>query len=100
MIEITYTKSKDEFVLDMTGHAGSNEPGKDLVCCAVSTLFFTLANRIGGISDEHSVLYKSGEGHIDAHGKDTLEPFETILTGLTTLSEQYPEYITIKGDIC
>ena len=43
MIEITYTKSKDEFTLDMTGHAGSNEPGKDLVCCAVSTLFFNVS---------------------------------------------------------
>ena len=100
MIEITYTKIKDGFTLDITGHAGSNEPGKDLVCCAVSTLFFTLANRIGGISDEPSVSYKAGEGHIEARGKDTLEPFETILTGLTTLSGQYPEYITIKGDIC
>ena len=100
MININYTKKDNGFTMDINGHAGSNEPGKDLVCCAVSTLFFTLANRIGGISDEHSVSYKAGEGHIEARGKNILEPLETILAGLTTLSEQYPEYITMEGDIC
>ncbi len=40
MVRIAYNASKKE--MSFSGHAGSAEKGKDLICCAVSTLFYTL----------------------------------------------------------
>lgn len=44
MVEITYYRSYNRVTI--TGHALSNEPGKDLVCSAVSSLAYTLAANV------------------------------------------------------
>lgn len=96
MININYTKKDNGFTMDINGHAGSGEPGKDLVCCAVSTLFFTLANRVSELTDNAYVAYSSGCSRISAHGDGILPAAETILSGLETLAGQYPQYISIN----
>ena len=40
MINITFKPNTYE--LEITGHAGHDVKGKDIVCAAVSTLFYTL----------------------------------------------------------
>ena len=50
MIRVEVTKKNDHYSgAKITGHAYSDEPGKDLVCAAVSTLAQTLVNAVESI---------------------------------------------------
>ena len=90
--------------LKCTGHAtGAGEPGENLICCAVSTLIYTLDEALAaaGIPVSDSI----DEGYADI----TLSPrpakmyvadiiFQTIITGLICLADQYPEFITLRKE--
>jgi uncharacterized protein YsxB (DUF464 family) len=90
--------------LKCTGHAtGAGDQGQNLVCCAVSTLIYTLDEAL----DEAGIPFSDSieEGYADI----TLSPrpakmyvadiiFQTIITGLSCLAEQYPEYITLRKE--
>ena len=44
MINITF--NPETFTLDVTGHAEHGKKGEDIVCSAISTLFYTLAESL------------------------------------------------------
>ena len=93
------------------GHAQSGEHGKDLICAAVSTLTYTLAENISGYASEIEGIQthiKLDEG--DAKIVCTKCPpefdkvidlvFCTICTGFEKLAETYPEnvkYTLVRG---
>ena len=53
MIQATYYRSYHR--LTVTGHAGSAEPGKDLVCASASMLAYTLAANVANMADHGQV---------------------------------------------
>lgn len=88
----------------ITGHAYSNEPGKDLVCAAVSTLAQTLVNAvesIGGIP-EKSYFLKIDNGHLELRLKDNdLNDvvdiiFKTFRVGIEGIEGTYSKYVKLK----
>ena len=102
MIDITIEKYPMRLL--STGHAtGAAEPGENLVCCAVSTLVYTLAEALSasGVNFSDSLA--------DGYADITLCPrpakmfeadvmFNTIIVGLKALADQYPEYITLRKE--
>ena len=89
MTDIKAVLKDNHFCLDMTGHAGGTE-----YCAAVSTLLYTLYNRLGELSQEGELKTKDGEAHLYAEVTPTSLPvIETILTGFRALSLFYPEHI-------
>ena len=106
MIHIDFEEGKrgDQFTfaLNINGHAQSDEPGKDLVCCAVSTLVGTLMSTL----DEQEIAYdcESDEvaGYVDLKvtvGTDQMPAvyvmFMTIMIGLIQVADEHPEYVSI-----
>ena len=88
----------------ITGHAYSDEPGKDLVCAAVSTLAQTLVNAvesIGGIS-EKSMNLKMEHGLLEMRlNKTDLNDvvdiiFKTFRVGIEGIESTYPKYVKLK----
>lgn len=88
----------------ITGHAYSDEPGKDLVCAAVSTLAQTLVNAvesIGGIHEKsiHLVI-DSGHLEIKLQNDDLSDEidliFRTIRVGIEGIESTYPKYVKLK----
>ncbi|GAB6109589.1 ribosomal-processing cysteine protease Prp [Fusibacter bizertensis] len=88
----------------ITGHAYSDEPGRDLVCAAVSTLAQTLANaveEVGGIP-EKSLDLKISSGHFQLILKnDDLSDvidiiFRTFRVGIEAIERTYKQYIKLK----
>jgi uncharacterized protein YsxB (DUF464 family) len=88
----------------ITGHAYAGEPGKDLVCAAVSTLAQTLVNAvesIGGIP-EASLFLKIASGHLEFKLKnDDLSDdidiiFRTFRVGIEGIESTYPKYVKLK----
>ncbi len=94
MIEIHYDKK--DISLKISGHAGYAEKGSDIVCAAVTALAGTLERCIQE-AGEGSCEWKEGETCFTASGTENLRLcFETIVTGLRMLAEEFPDYVTIK----
>ena len=99
MIYIKY----DNFSLEVWGHANSAEYGKDLVCCAVSSLTYALEAHLMRHDEYRGVTTRNP---VDAAFKATARPkllydnrcrevFETVMDGLRLLARNYPDNITI-----
>lgn len=88
----------------VTGHAYSAEPGKDLVCAAVSTLAQTLVNaveEIGGIHErdlgvtiDHGLLEIKLNDHDISDVIDII--FRTFRIGIEGIESTYPKYVRLK----
>lgn len=102
MIEIKF-KPKTMMV-KVTGHAGQAEKGQDIVCSAVSILFYTLAQAVttsrDALEDEPVIITNDGDGLVACKPKEGFEgviqrTYWTILTGFDLLAEEYKEYVKL-----
>lgn len=103
MINITFDPKN--FELEVTGHAGQDEKGHDIVCSAVSMLFYTLAQALNCSEDMLKKLpiikISDGNGYIKCRPKkeytgNIARSYWTILCGIELLVEEYPQYITFS----
>lgn len=94
--------------LIIKGHAGSAEPGKDLVCCAVSTLAETLSRYLEVRMEEGALemlmdKVEAGDVKIVAWPESTNVKqinavYEMIREGYRAIAEEYPQYIKLRED--
>ena len=84
----------------MSGHSGSAEKGKDIVCSAVSSPSIMVANTITEImclhpeiSEKDGLLSLSLDIREAQTAADLLNGFKLHLT---ELSKQYPEFILVE----
>ena len=106
MINITFKPNTYE--LEITGHAGHDVKGKDIVCAAVSTLFYTLGQALfeSGVLFKDELVFKDEDGHgyikgyTNRYNEDDVNAiFWTILTGFEMLANQYPENFSFNVEI-
>ena len=106
MITIIYKAKGKKHKLTIEGHAEHGEQGKDLVCCAVSTLFYTLAQSLlssceeGMLVKAPSIHDDNGNGTISCIAKGKYEAnisliWWTIFNGFMLLEQNYPKNIKI-----
>lgn len=100
MIDITFNPKT--YTIDITGHAETDEKGKDIVCAAISTLFYTLAQALYPYNDktESGIDFsdEDGNGHISCTPKKEYEQniiliYYTILSGFELVAENYKENV-------
>lgn len=103
MINITLNPQSLE--LQITGHAGQDVQGKDIVCAATSMLFYTLADSLNHSEQmlkRHPIVkMNDGNGYIKCkpkkeYQKNIILMYWTILNGFQLLADEYPQYITLK----
>ncbi len=105
MIDITLHLDSEGCLtgIDASGHSGSAEAGRDIICAAASSLLGTVSRtldmephiRLEGLSEER------GELHLRIARKDTrvcdwlkgVSAFTVV--GLKDLAERYPDYCRI-----
>lgn len=106
MTNVKFYKNKQGHFVKYTisGHAGYDVHGNDIVCAAISVLGQT------GVLSLKTVLnvdigYTIEEGYLEVvipsdlgqeKLKETNIVFETILIGIKSSMEAYPEYITLE----
>ena len=92
------------FRIDASGHSGSAEAGKDIICAAASTLLRTVSRTLEmepSISIEGSAEEK-GELHfsislLEGYEKDWLRGVSAFtVVGLKDLALEYPDYCRIS----
>lgn len=103
MINITF--NPDTYTLEATGHAEHDEKGKDIVCAAISTLFYTLAeclyNSKEMLAEDMVFSDEDGNGHLSCKPKAEYEAnisliFMTILTGFELVANNYEKNVTLS----
>lgn len=106
MIEIKFNPTN--YTLDVDGHANHGEKGEDIVCAAISALFYTLAESLYAYEDmmEEDINFsdEDGNGHISCKPKAEYEAnvsliYWTILNGFEVVSRHYEKNVkfTVVG---
>ncbi len=102
MINITF--NPNIFTLDIEGHANHGKKGEDVVCAAVSTLFYTLAvslYQVKHLMAEDIVFSdEDGNGHISCKPKEEYESnvsliYWTILNGFDLVEKNYKKFVNL-----
>ncbi len=99
-MSIYIESTKDPLRIVSRGHAtGAGLAGSNLVCCAVSTLLYTLLSA----ADEKGLVsgVSMADGFMDISIGDDPEGecmVRTVVTGLESLASQYPAYISIRKE--
>ena len=98
MIEILTERLSNNFKVKISGHAMYSK-GEDIVCAAVSTLFYSLIAALEKDS-KVSVLKSSahkGCGEISFRGgAESRGAYKMAVEGLSVLARQYPDNIKIN----
>lgn len=101
LVELDSKKSIVRF--DVSGHAGYDIPGKDIVCAAVSAIVQTA---IIGLTDVVAleVEWKQKDGNVRCKIPQTLEPdkmekanvvLQTMLLGLKSIQTGYESFLSV-----
>ena len=97
MIQITLKQGEVEVI----GHAGYAEHGKDIVCAGVSALTATFAGSIaelgcGCVDEEVSGLARIRYDQENSNAVLLVRFFEI---GMQMISEEYPEYVALSSRV-
>jgi len=84
--------------LVIKGHAEFDDIGQDIVCAGVSTLVYTIANKILNIDESFNVKIDDNcfnfQNQLNNKEIDLL--LETLYEGLLMIQEQYSKNVKIK----
>lgn len=96
MIKVNITVSDDTYDISAEGHALFN-PGNDIVCSAVSALFYAFAGYLHNDSKVRraDIHLDSGDAKIKAKG-DIKQAFDVFIIGLLQIEKAYPDNLKIK----
>ena len=102
MINVKFTP--ETYTLVVTGHANHDEKGKDIVCSAISTLFYTLAESLYDASEmldgDMTFSDDDGNGFLKVTPKKEFEAnvsliYWTILKGFDLVARNYKENVIL-----
>ncbi len=95
----------ETFELKIEGHAGHGNKGEDIVCSAISALFYTLAASLtqsaNMLKKAPIIKDKDGNGYLKCKPKEEYagniaRSYWTILVGFEMIAAQYPENVKFK----
>ena len=110
MVTVNFCISEDgkSLILNVTGHAGQNDIGKDIVCSATSILAYTVAQvacdmyRCKKLKKKPTIEMESGNANIVVkpikdNFDEALHTFYVAETGYRLLAHNYPQYVQLNG---
>lgn len=102
MIEVIYYREHNRLVV--TGHAHSDEYGKDLVCAAVSALALTLEANVRHMAEKdyvtaYTARLDPGDAQISCNPRtryraSVKQVFMSVCVGFEILASKWPDYIS------
>lgn len=80
--------------IEATGHSGYAPKGHDIVCAGVSALFNAF---ISSAQKDIEAIETDGLSRaiIKNPTNETMAKYSMLVTGLTDIADEYPEYVTI-----
>lgn len=84
--------------IEISGHAGYAEPGKDIVCAGVTALTQTLIQSIEDLTDDE-IEYSISPGRVDINHGNLSEKSKTLVDsffiGVCLIADEFPEYVRV-----
>ena len=84
--------------IKISGHARYAEPGKDIVCAAVTALTQTLIKAIEELTDDE-IEYSISPGRVDINHRNLSEKSKTLVDsffiGVCLIADEFPEYVRV-----
>ena len=100
---ILFDENDEPFGFRVTGHAGFDRRGKDIVCAGTSILCYAFLSSLDQLTDEPYVS-EIDEDHGVIHFRFKEKPlekgkllFQALLGGLCMLEQEYEDYICIQA---
>jgi uncharacterized protein YsxB (DUF464 family) len=102
MIKITFNPKK--YDIKITGHANHGKKGEDIVCAAISTLFYTLGECLYESRDmlDGDFIFDNdnGKGHIWCRPKKEFEgniarTYLTVMIGFDMVAKNYEKNVKL-----
>lgn len=85
--------------IEISGHAGYAEPGKDIVCAGVTALTQTLIQSIENLTDDE-IEYRISPGKVEVEYGNLSEKSKTLVdsffVGICLIAEEFPEYVKVR----
>lgn len=85
--------------MEISGHAGYAEPGKDIVCAGVTALTQTLIQSIDDLTDDE-IEYRISPGKVEVEYRNLSEKSKTLVdsffVGICLIAEEFPEYVKVR----
>ena len=103
MIKITFNPKK--YDIKITGHADHGKKGEDIVCSAISTLFYTLGETLYEsremLNGDFIFDNYNGKGHIWCRPKPEYEgniarSYYTIMVGFDLVAKNYEKNVKLQ----
>ena len=95
MIEVNVRKDG----IEVCGHAGYAEIGKDIVCAGVTALMQSLIRSMQGLTKDE-IEFEISPGRADIHYGDLSEAgtllVDSFFIGICLIADEFPEYVRIK----
>ena len=100
MIHITY--KPNTFEMDIKGHAEHGKKGKDIVCSAISCLFYTLGENlyehVEWLEEAPLMNDEDGRGYLSSIPKEGFYEkvsliYSVIANGMKMVAENYPKNV-------
>lgn len=86
-------------IIEVRGHAGYENSGKDIVCASISTLIITTINLCELFHKLDKINYELSSGYfkIEVFKDEIVDVlYENLLKSICDLESQYPKYIKIR----
>lgn len=85
--------------IEISGHAGYAEPGKDIVCAGVTALTQTLIQSIENLTDD-KIEYRISPGKAEIEYRNLSEKSKTLVdsffVGICLITEEFPEHVKVR----
>ena len=85
--------------IEINGHAGYAEAGKDIVCAAVTTLTQTLIRSLEDLVRD-KIQYEISFGRTDIHYGNLSEKgkllVDSFFIGVCLIADEFPEYVRVE----
>lgn len=85
--------------IEISGHAGYAEPGKDIVCAGVTALTQTLIQSIENLTDD-KIEYRISPGKVEVECRNLSEKSKTLVdsffVGICLITEEFPEHVKVR----
>ena len=85
--------------IEIRGHAGYTEAGKDIVCAGVTTLTQTLIRSMQNLTRDE-IEYEVSSGRADIHYRNLSEEgkllVDSFFIGVCSIADEFPEYVRIE----
>ena len=98
MINADFTKKDGRVRLILSGHAGYAHDGSDIVCAAVSGLFYALVGYLMNLKNEGLIIRSiaSGRGDVEC-SLEGEEAMKLACIGLVQIALQYPAHLSVHN---